>query len=290
LLPGKSIPRNLDAVTSINSGQTFLWEQLGNSWYGVDGNRLLKLSLDNERLEFFSYPDQGNWERTFFRLDDNIEEIESSIMHDVRLATLVKRYPGLRLLRQDPEQCLFSFLCSSNTNIPMIRRMLLNLTRKFGDVIRCDGLEFHTFPSSSVLASASIAELRSCGLGYRARAVKSAAERITDAELCLSDLKRLRYDQAKARLLEVYGIGNKIADCILLFSLDHLDAFPIDVWIARALMAHYGEVYDCNIGEKLTERQYESVSTAMRLHFGRYAGYAQQYLYYEIRQRSGRSW
>jgi N-glycosylase/DNA lyase len=157
-------------------------------------------------------------------------------------------------------------------------------------MIHCDGHEFFAFPSSSVLAAASIAELRSCGLGYRAGAVKSAAESITKAELSLSELRRVKYDQAKARLLDVYGIGNKIADCILLFSLDHIDAFPIDVWIARALKELYGDLCDRAIGEKLTMRQYESVSGAMRVYFGKYAGYAQQYIYYGIRQRTGRKW
>jgi N-glycosylase/DNA lyase len=290
LLSGKPISHSIDAITSVNSGQTFLWEQIDDSWYGVDGNRLLKISVEKTEVAFSCYPEQEHWERTFFRLDDNMAEIESDLSSDQTLAAIVKKYPGLRLLRQDPEQCLFSFLCSSNTNIPMIRRMLRNLTRKFGKKIYSDGREFFAFPSCTTLASASIAELQSCGLGYRAKAVKSAAKTIASAELRLSDLKQLKYEEAKSQLLEVYGIGNKIADCILLFSLDHTDAFPIDVWIARALISHYSEICKCYVGEKLTARQYELVSETMRIHFGKYAGYAQQYLYYDIRQRIGRSW
>jgi N-glycosylase/DNA lyase len=135
-----------------------------------------------------------------------------------------------------------------------------------------------------------MAELRSCGLGYRAKAVKLAAESIAKRELDLHELRKVGYREAKNALLQVYGIGNKIADCVLLFSLDKLDAFPIDVWISRALSIHYQNMCGSGMKEKLTASQYETISSAVRAHFGRYAGYAQQYLYFDIRNSHGRSW
>ena len=286
----ESVGLDFDPVTSINSGQTFLWERIDDAWYGINGQYVLKFVAKSDGVEYSSYPEHGSWERNFFRLDDDIRRVHATLAHDETIATLITKYPGLRLLRQDPEQCMFSFVCASNTNIPMIRRMLYNLARKFGDRIICDQREFFTFPSASALNSASLTELRSCGLGYRARAVKDAATAIAEGGLNLHDLRNAEFQEAKDQVLQIYGVGNKIADCILLFSLDKLDAFPIDVWIARALSTHYSALHDCRIGEKLTPRQYESISEKMRCHFGEYAGYAQQYLFYDIRQQAQRHW
>jgi N-glycosylase/DNA lyase len=286
----QSVGLDFDPVTSINSGQTFLWERIDGAWYGINGQNVLKFAVKPSEVEFFSYPEHGSWERNFFRLDDDIRRVHATLACDELIATLIAKYPGLRLLRQDPEQCLFSFVCASNTNIPMIRRMLCNMARKFGDRIICDQREFFTFPSASALNSASIAELRSCGLGYRARAIKAAAKAIAEGGLNLHELRNAEFQEARDQVLQIYGVGNKIADCILLFSLDKLDAFPIDVWIARALSRHYSALHDCRIGEKLTPHQYESISEKMRRHFGKYAGYAQQYLFYDIRQQAQRHW
>lgn len=282
--------QSFDAVTSINSGQAFLWQELDNAWYGIDGQHVLKISIDVDETQFSSFPDRQSWERYYFRLEDPWALIQRELSRDDFVSTLLEKYQGLRLLRQNPEQCLFSFVCASNTSIPMIRRMLFNICRKFGKRLEFDGHEFFTFPSASSLNDASMAELRGCGLGYRAKAVKAAAEQIVSGSLDLEQLTQSGYKEAKERLIRIYGIGNKIADCILLFSLDKLDAFPIDVWIARVLSRNYPWLHDCKIGEKLTPHQYQLISGKMCDYFGSYAGYAQQYLFYEIRQDAGRRW
>jgi N-glycosylase/DNA lyase len=287
----QSSDRSFDALTSLNSGQAFLWEKKVDSWYGIDGEHIFKVSIRDKGIEFSSHPKCDSWEHEYFRLGDSISEVRASLSFDPLLASLFNRYNGLRLLRQDPEQCLFSFICASNTNIPMIRRMLYGMARKFGTRRKFDGHEFSTFPSASSINKASLPELQSCGLGYRAKEVQAAAEKITDGTLDLKRLKHAGYADAKEQLLEVYGIGNKIADCILLFSLEKLEAFPIDVWIARALQLNYAAALrDCKIGEKLSARQYETISSKIRVYFGKYAGYAQQYLYYHVRQSAGRRW
>jgi N-glycosylase/DNA lyase len=225
-----------------------------------------------------------------FRLDDDMDLIFAEIAKDPLMQRLVASYPGLRLMRQDPAQCIISFVCASNTNIPMIRRMLGTLSKKFGQKIVADGREFHTFPSAKALDRASESELRACGLGYRAKAIKAAAGAMAKGSLDLDYLKKTGYDEAKEELLKVYGIGPKIADCILLFSLEKLDSFPIDVWIARALASHYSWLAGKKMSEKLTGRQYAKASGAARGYFGRYAGYAQQFLYYHMRQDAGKKW
>jgi N-glycosylase/DNA lyase len=286
----QSLHHSFDPVVSINSGQVFLWEKHGDSWYGIHGERVIKFTRQDGHIEFTSFPEDRLCDQRMFRLGDDIKAILGEISRDPLVSRLVKAYPGLRLMRQEPHQCLFSFACATNTNIPMIRRMLNSMTRKFGRVTKVDGIEFHTFPSATDINRASIDELRACGLGYRAKAIKAAAHAIAVGQLDFDALKSASYDEAKKELLQVYGIGNKIADCVLLFSLEKLDSFPIDVWIARALAGHYSWLHEKKFGDKITPRQYQQLSGSARGYFGRYAGYAQQYLYYHMRQAVGKKW
>jgi N-glycosylase/DNA lyase len=281
---------SFDPVISINSGQVFLWEKHKNSWYGIHGDQVIKFTQSDKGIEFLSFPEDKSCDQKIFRLDDNIENIVEEISHDSLICRLVRAYPGLRLIRQKPHQCIFSFVCASNTNIPMIRRMLYNLTRKFGKHTKVDGIDFFTFPSAADINRASIDELSACGLGYRTKAIKAAAYAITTGRLDFDLLKKLSYYESKKELLQVYGIGNKIADCVLLFSLEKLDAFPIDVWIARALASHYSWLHKSKFHDKIAPHQYEQLSNGARMHFGKYAGYAQQYLYYHTRQVAGKKW
>jgi N-glycosylase/DNA lyase len=288
----------------------FLWEKFDNSWYGVYGNHILKFSTtiinngdssnNNNNIEFFSFPEFKEWEKQVFRLDDDIEKIIAGFSNDVVVSEAIRRYPGLRLMRQEPHQCMFSFVCASNTNILMIRRMLKNLSRKFGVKVIIDGKEFFTFPTADSLNKANINELLSCGIGYRAKAIKAVAEGIASGKLDIKELTHASYNDAKEQLLKIYGIGNKIADCILLFSLEKLESFPIDVWIARALSSYYDWVFIENknrqkkekkkIDDKITFGQYNILSEAIRNYFGKYSGYAQQYLFYYMRQNAEKKW
>jgi N-glycosylase/DNA lyase len=281
---------------SINSGQMFLWEKYKNSWYGTYANYILKFSITKDEVEFCSTPKFDNWEHFIFRLDDDIRNIFSNFSNDIILLKLLKRYTGLRLTRQDPHQCMISFACSSNTNISMIRRMLKNLSMKFGIKTRIDNKIFFTFPTMKNLYKASINELCSCSVGYRAKTIKSIAEKIVTGSLTIDELDRSKYDDARKTLTSIYGIGNKIADCILLFSLEKTEAFPIDVWMGRAMFMYYKrlihnrKVTFMNGNKNLSDDQYSVLSEIMRNHFGKYGGYAQQYLFYHIRNMKKRKW
>jgi N-glycosylase/DNA lyase len=319
LYPGvldSSLPSSFaDPEISVNSGQMFLWQKFDNSWYGVYGDHILKFSIvgknregtnEYDNIQFFSFPEFKefkNWEQHVFRLDDDIENILSAFANDLILSKAIRMYPGLRLMRQDPEQCMISFACASNTNIGMIRRMLSNLCRKFGNPISVDGRKFFTFPTADRLNKVSTKELLSCGVGYRVKAIKAVADSIASNRIDFDYLKRAKYSASKVELLKIYGIGNKIADCILLFSLEKLEAFPIDVWITRALSLYYPWILNENkkqnwnkertlkADEKSIRRyKYEILSEVVRMHFGKYAGYAQQYLFYYIRQKAARKW
>lgn len=287
----------LEPVTTVNSGQMFLWEKYQNIWYGVYGNHILKFSICEDNSLFFdSFPKLNHWEKIVFRLDDDIDYISSLFVYDPTVSQLFRTYSGLRLMRQDPYQCMISFACSSNTNITMIKQMLRNLCRKFGKKTQVDKKTFFTFPPVRNLYNASINDLCSCGTGYRAKTIKSIVENIVSGSLRINELYHCNYDEAKKKLLSIYGIGNKIADCILLFSLEKIEAFPIDVWISRSLYSYYSKLLNgqnlrLNLkSTKLTANQYDVVSKTMRQYFGKYAGYAQQYLYFHMRQEANRKW
>ena len=281
---------------SINSGQVFLWEKYENSWYGTYGNYILKFTITGKEVEFYSTPKFDNWQHVIFRLDDDIKEIFANFSNDSILLNLLKKYGGLRLIRQDPYQCMISFACSSNTNISMIRMMLKNLSRKFGIKKEIDNKIFFTFPTMENLYKASINELCSCSVGYRAKAIKSIAEKVVTGALTVDELYRSNYDEARKILTSVYGIGNKIADCILLFSLEKTEAFPIDVWMGRAIFKYYHRIINkrnstiIDANKKLSDNQYSILSEIMRNHFGKYGGYAQQYLFYHIRNLEMKKW
>jgi N-glycosylase/DNA lyase len=303
----------VDPEISVNSGQMFLWQKIDNSWYGIYGDHVLKFStLEQDKnptdgirnIQFFSFPEFNKWERHVFRLDDDIASILSSLTKDPILSKAIKTYRGLRVTRQQPEQCMISFVCASNTNISMIRRMLGNLCRKFGNRVTFDRREFFTFPTANRLNRVTNNELLACGVGYRVKAIRAVVENIVSNNIDFKDLKRAKYSASKEELMKIYGVGNKISDCILLFSLEKTEAFPIDIWITRAIYLYYQSILTgskeqrkyreqqmSKIDEKLVYRyKYEVLSDVMRRYFGEYAGYAQQYLYYYMRNKAARKW
>ncbi|MBA3750143.1 MAG: DNA repair protein [Nitrosopumilus sp.] len=287
---------NIDS--SLNSGQYFLWEKKKESWYGIYGETILKITEEGNKkndeiiYEYDSYPEHKDWQRYIFRQDDNYDEIIYEISQDEKIRKIVQKYPGLRILRQKPLQCIFSFLCSSNNNIPRIRLILRNLSKKFGKKIVFDNMDFYTFPDLISLCNASIQDLLSCGLGYRARFISNAAKDISDKRINIESLKKIKYDFAKEELLKLDGVGEKIADCILLFSFDKLEAFPIDVWIIKFLCQNLQQITktDIKMNSKITPNQYKKISTEIRNHYGKYSGYIQQYVYYNIREENGKKW
>jgi N-glycosylase/DNA lyase len=283
VLTNNLLPLNLDLT--IDSGQVFLWSKINGHWYGIHGNNVVKVSMNNNSLEFSSYPENIDGER-IFRLDDNLNAITRKISKDGIMKEAVSTLSGLRLMRQEPYQCLLSFICATNTSIAMIRRMLTALSARFGRKLEYDGLKFHTFPEPKRLADASINDLCKCSVGFRARFIKQAAKVMHSGSVDFENLKHANYEDAKEELMDVLGIGQKVSDCILLFSLEKLEAFPIDIWVARAVSSYYSHLLDERLDEtKMTPKTYRLLSEKMREYFGSYAGYAQQYLYCYARNK-----
>ena len=269
---------------TINSGQVFLWEKIDKNWYGINGKEIFCI-----RQNPFKLSSSTKKSSDLFRQTDNVEKILKNISKDKIVRVSTKKFQGLRLIRQNPFQCYISFICSSNTNIKNIKQMLQKLCKKFGRQVKFEEKYFFTFPDPQTLANASLRDLLSCGLGFRAKSVKKASEDVIVKKIDFDHLKKIDYITAKEALKSVRGIGNKIADCILLFSLEKLEAFPIDRWTWRILKKYYSEKFELQ-NKTLTEKKYEEIHEKIVEYFGPYAGYAQQFLFKMERDLNQKKW
>ena len=276
-----TIDQPFDLGASLESGQAHRWKK-SDDWYaGVVRGEFIQIRQTAQAVEFSSGPSPeeaaAKMLRDYFRLDDDIDAIYSDLNRDGRVAAMVNKYPGLRILRTEPWECLVAFICSANNNIARIHQLMERMSDEFGSPLTLNGLTRHTFPSPANLAEAGEDELRRLGLGFRAPYVDQASRAVLEGKLDLPALVRMPYPEAKAALMEQKGIGSKIADCIAVFSLEKLEAFPIDVWIRRALAEWYFPGQKTPPDRALLEWAQD--------HFGRYGGYAQQYLFHGQRLR-----
>ena len=268
---------------TINSGQVFLWENYGNEWFVIDGDDIIMGKQAPFEIITFS-----KTTKKFFREDDNYQKILKNITKDKFVKEAANHYPGLRVTRQDPFQCCISFIVSANSNIPNIRMRLGKLCKKFGNKIRFQKREFFLFPEPKRLAKATLQDLQECKLGYRTKYVKDTSFFVEAGEIDFDYLKKADYQNVKESLLKLPGIGDKVADCIMLFSLEKLEAFPLDTWILKILQKYYSDKF--HIEEKLTKKKYENTRQQILNHFGMYSGYSQQFLFKMERDLNEKKW
>ena len=282
------VPFDLDF--SLCCGQVFRWQKLGSWWYGVVGKNVFKVRQCGANLEFEGIGEE--FVRDYFGLNDNLKEISQCIEKDDYIRLALCKFKGLRIVRQVPWECLISFICATYKSIAAIELMLKKISAKYGEKQVFDDMDFYAFPTVETLANASEIGLRECGLGYRAKYVLATAKKIRNDKLNLEDLKNLPYLEAQKNLLEFSGVGLKVADCVLLFSLRKTEAFPVDVWVKRVILKHYSDHFPKEAVKKmqnhnsLTNSEYLKIGAFARDYFGVYAGYAQEYLFhYERTQR-----
>ena len=274
---------SIDIDNSINSGQVFLWEKCGSDWYGINGQDILKI---NKNAVIKSIQ---NSKTDFFRKNDNMQEIIKSISKDKTVKEAIKQYEGLRIFKQDPFQCMISFIISSNSNIQKIKNSLEKITKKFGEKVEIENKEFFLFPKPEKLAKASIDEIKKCGVGYRAPFIKQAAEMVFSKKIDFEYLEKCNYKEAKKNICLIPGVGNKVADCILLFSLNKLEAFPLDTWMIKILEKYYSNEFKIET-KTITQKQYEILHEKIVNYFGPYCGYAQQFLFKMERESHNKKW
>ncbi|MGI0090375.1 MAG: DNA glycosylase, partial [Nitrososphaerales archaeon] len=232
----------------------------------------------------------SNLVEIYFSASDDLDSILASFPQgDENLLNATQMFSGLRLLTQDPWECLISFVCSINCNIPSIKLKIENLSRRFGDEIE-SGLDckWYSFPSPRSLARAEKRELLDCKVGFRWKYIKFIAKKVETGDLDLEKLSRLKYQEALSELISeisgnTFGVGPKVADCVLLYALHKTEAFPIDVWILRCLKQYYRDLIKIRNCNSLTPKTYFELSELMREKFGSCAGYAQLFLYAKMR-------
>ena len=273
-----------DLDFSLCCGQVFRWRKVDGWWYGIVGEHVVKVRQCGAELEFKNV--SKDFVQHYFGLNDDLTQISSCIGNDDYVRKDLQRFEGLRIVRQVPWECLISFICATYKSIAAIELMLKKLSIKYGEKQVFDGMDFYTFPTMERLANASENGLRECGVGYRAKYVQATAKKVHDENMKLEDLRNLPYLEARKALLEFSGVGLKVADCVLLFSLEKQEAFPVDVWVKRVILNHYADqlpepfVKKMQSHTSLTNGEYIKIGDFARNYFGAYAGYAQEYLYH----------
>ena len=258
----------IDLDSTLGCGQVFRWRKESDAWRGIlDGKEVL---LRQKGGQFVAEGGIGEEELLrYFRSDDDLDSIQAEISQDAKIAPMVSSSPGLRLIRQDPWECAASYVLATNANIPRIQKMIENVCRTFGDDLPGGG---HAFPRPDQI-SGGHAAARTCGLGFRCNRFVDFARMVDRGEIDLGSLKNVGYEECVKELKSYPGIGDKVADCVAVFSLDHIDAFPVDVRIKKAMEEMYG-----------VSGTYRHVNRFGRERFGRYAGYAQEYIYYSFQK------
>ncbi len=289
--------------TSLSSGQTFRWfvvdgpstrpvsaglardsalsqEETGRRWYyGFLGQSVVKVQQEGDRLWCQSADPAitPNRIRHYFALDLQLNDVLSSINVDMQIYQAIRQCRGLRVLRQDGWETLASFICASFNNIKRIEGMIDRLCQAYGQPVGLNGFRGFSFPTPEAMARTSERQLRALGLGYRAPYLRATARLVVDGKLRIDQIQQVDYDAAKQALLACDGVGDKVADCVALFGFEKYEAFPIDVWMERAMRYYFRH-------RRMTRKLLHDYA---RRHFGPYAGYAQQYLYHYVRTARG---
>lgn len=275
-------PEELRCDVTLVCGQSFRWKPVAqNTWRGVIGSYIVTLrqTADDVLCQAVPNDDIAPLLRDYFQLRTPLVPLYQQWRElDARFAAIAPAFPGLRVLRTEPVECLFSFLCSSANNIPRITRMVDALCRRYGEQLEeVDGVDYRRFPTVRALARASEEELFALGFGYRARLVVQAARELSErGEDWLYGLRKAPYEEAHHALTTLPGVGRKIADCVCLFALDKPQAIPVDTHVWQIARRDYLPELQ---GRSLTEKVYRQVGDFFRTRFGDYAGWAHNVLF-----------
>jgi N-glycosylase/DNA lyase len=287
-IPVETLSGGVDLQATLESGQSYCWRRAdgemyerqpasgGSAWYHtvVDGQPV-RVRQHEGHLEWESTDDAEPLLRALLGLDDDLVAIRDRAPDDPPVPAAFDRFAGLRIVRDPPFAGLVSFICSAQMRVSRIHDMVSALVREYGEPVDLDGRTYHEFPTPERLAAAGEAELRELGLGYRAPYVVRTAEMVADGEAHPARARGMDYEDAREYLTQFVGVGEKVADCVLLFSLGYLEAVPLDTWIRTTIEEYFP---DCARGG------YAETSRAIRQRLGgEVAGYVQTYVFYYLR-------
>ena len=255
--------KNLDLAQTLDCGQAFRWSvDADGVWSAVVGKRVCRVAQKDDSITFFDCDEQFFCEfyKKYFDIDRDYGEVLSAISENEILKNASDVASGIRILRQDAWETICSFIISQNNNIPRIKGIIDRLCSNFGEDL---GNGYYTFPSAEKIAHLSVDDLSVIRSGFRAKYILDAAKKLTSGEVSIAKIETLSTADAKIELMKIYGVGEKVAECVLLFAFARMDAFPKDVWIKRAMR----KLFDGNLPECAKD----------------YAGIVQQYIFHYAR-------
>ncbi|WP_019227815.1 DNA-3-methyladenine glycosylase [Sedimentibacter sp. B4] len=269
--------KDFNTTHIFDCGQCFRWnKEEDGSYTGVVSGKVINVSQLGTKVIFDNLTlDDYHIVKDYFDLDTDYEKIKEKVSTDDIMKKAIDFGCGIRILNQDEWETMISFMISANNRIPMIKKVIENLSCKFGNFITSyRGRDYYSFPTPEQLAEAHVDKIIECKAGFRAPRIKEAAERFLNERDTIYDLKNKSYQEGLDYLKTYSGIGDKVANCILLFSMKQFDTFPVDVWVRRVMQTLY---VDKDTSDKEIRRFAEDK-------FGDFSGYAQQYLFYYARE------
>lgn len=270
---------HFDPVHTFECGQCFRWERIDDShWFGVakgfaldlewNGKDLILHNTDEDVFQKIWYP--------YFDLGRNYGEIKEQLSkNDPIMKEAIDFGHGIRLLRQDFQETLISFLISQNNGIPRIKKIVESIAKSFGEPIECSKPGTYAFPACGRLAELTLEDLRVIRAGYRDKYIQKASRQVCSGEVSLDIIMNGSIQESRLEMQKFFGVGQKVADCTLLFSGTRYDIFPVDRWVRRVM----AELY---LGYEASN---EEVNSFAMEKFGELAGFAQQYLFYYAREK-----
>lgn len=267
---------DFELVHIFECGQCFRWQKENDGSYtGVIKYGVLNIKKDDNRVVISGTFDANDREKIcdYFDLNSDYTSIKKKLeLNDENMKKAIEYGYGIRILNQDPWEMLISFIISAANNIPRISKTIENISRAYGQKIIWNEKEYYKFPTPKELSKATVAELRTLNLGFRDKYVYNATRMVYTGEINLEEIEKMNYEKAKKELMKIQGVGEKVADCILLFSMRKRKAFPVDTWIKKVMSQLYNESKDI-----------KKISAFAESKFGEYGGIAQQYLFYYMR-------
>lgn len=265
---------SFDISQILECGQCFRFSKVDSRYKIIAFSKVLFVEQVDQEVIFYNTTreDFDSIWMNYFDLSTDYSSIKKVLANnDKRLHEPIAFADGIRLLNQEPFECMISFIISQNKKIPMIKNIIKTISEIYGTQIDEDS---YAFPTPQQLGKVSIDELLSCKTGFRAKYISDAVQKVCSGEIDFDELRTMPTDKVREKLMSVYGIGLKVADCIMLFSLGRKEVFPIDVWVKKIMKHYYFDGVDVNLKE-ITDLSNEL--------YGDYAGVAQQYLFHYAR-------
>jgi N-glycosylase/DNA lyase len=273
-ISGRIPVRDFNLELSMDCGQIFGWAKEGKTYRGVIDSSAACLRQIRGAVAYSAKGAGLGGVIRFLGLDQDFDSILQAITVDSFMEEVTKHVRGLRLLRQDPWHCLCSYILSANNRVDRIDMLVKEIARQYGRPHEIDDRLIYSLPPPEDLAGCGDSRLRACGVGFRAPYLIEAARMVCDGSIDFKAVEALSYEEGRELLKSIPGVGDKIADCVLLFAFSKYEAFPVDVWIKRAVEKVYFKSRRVKPGE---------IREFGRNHFGKVAGYAQEYIYHYAR-------